>query len=115
MADTEEKSWSERLGDACLYEGDSFQEEDDYCRSLASQAPIKELELFLRTANQRYMDRGKQVMAQVYEDRVSRELERRKNKDWWRGLFQHFWAQLLSGFVLGVIASFMAFKTWLCN
>ncbi|PAU77676.1 hypothetical protein CK501_14540 [Halovibrio salipaludis] len=112
MKGAEEKGWQERLLLACNNEADTQEEEERYFREVAEAAPLDELELFLDKPSARYTESARAVMRQVYRTRME-EIRRREAKaaarsEWWWGLLQQAWAQVVSGMIVGVLSGLVA-------
>lgn len=112
MTDSDEKEWQERLLLACNSEADTQEEEEEYFREVAEAAPLEELELFLDKPSGRYTESARAVMRQVLRRRAN-EIHRREARatarsEWWWGLVQQAWAQVIAGIIIGVIAGLAA-------
>ncbi|MBB5188314.1 hypothetical protein HNQ57_002593 [Zhongshania antarctica] len=112
-----EVQWYEHLMLACVYEGNSIQDEHEHFRQEAAAAPLDELELFLSSPEGRHEANARAVMAQVYEARASKRKEEKAKEEarlqWWRGLVQQISAQLIGALTIGIIVGFIS-GVWFC-
>ena len=112
MADPDQRGWQERLMLACNSQAGTQKEEEEYFREVAEAAPLEELELFLDKPGGRNTESARAVMRQVLRRRANeiyrQEARAAARSEWWWGLVQQAWAQVISGIIIGLVTGMAA-------
>lgn len=110
MNDLSKTDWQEYLALACVYSGESSQEEQTHYLNAAKQAPLEELQMFLNKPVGKFQESGRAAMSIVLENRLEEISEAQAKKQWWRGLTQQVGAKIIGSLLLALIFT----GVWFC-